>query len=73
MADRRCQVVPPARDTACGEPATHIVTFSDGDRAFACQECALRIQEFAKSLHTTVAIDPNGGPKRDPKETLTGR
>lgn len=38
---------------ACGKPATHLVTFSDGDKATACHPCALALQQTAKMMYKT--------------------
>lgn len=36
----------------CGKPATHTVTFGDGERAAVCQPCAVRLELLASSHGT---------------------
>lgn len=37
-------IVPPTID--CPKPATHVVTFQDGDRANVCADCAMHMKEI---------------------------
>jgi hypothetical protein len=42
---------------ACGKPATHLVTFSDEDRAPVCAACALLVTQIAANHSTKVKVE----------------
>lgn len=50
MSVQTCRVIAPPVADACGKPATHVVTFSDGDKVLACQACALNMQQLVGTL-----------------------
>ena len=47
----KCFAVRPPKRESCGEPATHLITFSDGDMVTVCETCALYLQEVALKGH----------------------
>jgi hypothetical protein len=49
-----CEVIVPPSDNACGKRATYVLTFSDGDRAPACQACAVYLEQLASSIGCSV-------------------
>lgn len=53
-----CRVVdlthPSGTADVCGKPATTVLVFKDGDKCPACQECAIRMREIARELHSDV-------------------
>ena len=49
MKPARCGIVVPAKNDACGAPATHDVFWKDGDRTPACASCALGLTALAES------------------------
>lgn len=54
---KRCRaIVPPATD-ACGAPATHVVTFRDGDRAPMCVDCMEYYRAFAEAHGAPLTIE----------------
>lgn len=46
---KSCRIILPPTPDVCGKLATHILVFSDGDAASSCEECALRMQEIART------------------------
>jgi hypothetical protein len=53
----RCVWVIPATGEACGKPTTHIVTFSDEDRAPVCADCAIIAAQIAAGHQTKVKVE----------------
>jgi hypothetical protein len=53
----RCQVILPPNQDACGEPTTHKLTFTDGDLAYACESCALRLKQMMQSHGASVKVE----------------
>jgi hypothetical protein len=54
---KTCRVIVPPKGEACGKPATHVVTFLDGDTAEACQECAIGLQQSAQSVGASLKVE----------------
>ena len=52
----KCRVISPLTRERCAEPATVAIEFSDGDRTPACHDCALYLQELARSHSTVVKV-----------------
>jgi hypothetical protein len=46
---RSCRAIVPPNTDACGKMATHVVTFSDGQRAAMCTKCMVAMRELASS------------------------
>lgn len=53
-----CKAISPPSNDACGKPATHRVTFTDGSSATTCQMCATNMSELARSHGTSVKVEP---------------
>lgn len=56
-ASTTCRAVKPPQTDACAAPATHVVTFGDGDRVHACQACAIHLEQVAESHMTRVRVE----------------
>lgn len=52
-----CRVVSPPSTDACGKPATHVVTFRDGDQVSACTDCTLALGQLAGSHGATIKAE----------------
>lgn len=52
-----CRAIAPPVAEACGNSATHRVTFCDGDMVVVCQECALRLDLLAQSHGTILRVE----------------
>ncbi len=52
-----CQAVRPDTKETCEAPATYVVTFTDGAKARACEECALRLQAVAGDVHARIRME----------------
>lgn len=55
---KTCRAPRPVTGDACGETATHLVTFRDGTAAPFCQPCAVAIQQTALSHNAQVKVEP---------------
>ena len=53
----KCRAVTPPSADACGKPATHVVTFHDGDKISACTNCVLALGQLAGSHGTTLKAE----------------
>ena len=53
----KCRAVVTTKREACGEPATHVVTFRDGDRITACHNCVLSLGQLAGSHGATIKAE----------------
>jgi hypothetical protein len=47
MTNKTCRAITPPGTDACGKPATHKVTFKDGDLVTTCHTCALALEQLA--------------------------
>jgi hypothetical protein len=52
----KCQIIRPPAKEACGEKAAFVVTFIDKDKAYACQECALHIEQTARQNNAPLHV-----------------
>lgn len=57
MAASKCVAITPPKKEACGEDATHVVTFQDGDKAKVCANCALYLGQIAGTHGTTIKTE----------------
>jgi len=58
----KCIIIKPPATDVCGAEATHWVRFTDGDRAPACQVCAIYMTQIAQSNGTNVAVEKQQPP-----------
>ena len=49
-APHTCSVVSPVKPQGCTDAALYVVQFKDGDRAYACQDCAIAMRALADSM-----------------------
>ena len=61
VRSRTCRAVTPPLTDACGKPATHVITFGDGDRAAMCHPCTLYYEAMAEERGTRVKVERLGG------------
>lgn len=53
----KCAVVKPEAKKACGAQATHVLTFIDKDKAYACEECALLTEQVARQHNSPLHVE----------------
>lgn len=53
-----CRAIKLPEGNICGTPATHRVTFSDGDAIETCLACSLSLVELARSHGTRIKTEP---------------
>jgi hypothetical protein len=46
----------PAKADACGEPATHLITWSDDDRTPACAACVAYLRSVSETSRAPIRI-----------------
>jgi hypothetical protein len=51
-----CRIVVPAKADACGEPATHLITWSDDDRTPACTACTAYLRSVSETSRAPIRI-----------------
>jgi hypothetical protein len=54
---KKCVAVRPPMTDACGETATHLVTFRDGDKAAMCEPCAMYYAQMASSVGAPIKVE----------------
>jgi hypothetical protein len=52
----QCEVLSEPPYEPCHRKATVLVTFSDGQTANACQQCALHLQQLASEHRTAIGV-----------------
>jgi hypothetical protein len=51
-----CEVLSDPPYEPCGNEPTRIITFGDGQRAYACAACALHLQQIAQVHNTQISV-----------------
>lgn len=57
MRAPRCRLIDSVTRDACGKPACVVVEFPDGERAWACEACAMVMVELARSHGCVLKVE----------------